>query len=194
MNSQTQTTRGTKRLRVLIYTACGAFFPQYTTRDARSLAFCYLNRHTRPTSFQPEEEKHNPLKNIDLQRVALLEDSISSLSTFDRCIDFCPHYLFGVILGMPRLSSGTRNSDRVFSHHPISAVNLGYVEVGGATLPSSRHRNTSFRHSLYSPFPSSFDREGATLFCHGEYFDAPHGTGLAELPHPALQLPSLHRH
>jgi len=59
--------------------------------------------------------------------------------------------------------------------------------------PSSRHRNTSFRHSLYSPFPSSFDREGATLFCHGEYFDAPHGTGLAELPHPALQLPSLRR-
>jgi hypothetical protein len=58
---------------------------------------------------------------------------------------------------------------------------------------SSRHRNVSVRHALYSLLPPSFDTGGATLFCRRGYFVAPHRTGLADFPHPALQLPSLHR-
>src|SRR4030095_11864522 len=58
---------------------------------------------------------------------------------------------------------------------------------------SSRHRNVSFRHALYSLLPPSFDTGGGTLFCRRGYFVAPHRTGLADFPHPALQLPSLHR-
>src|SRR4249919_3075716 len=49
------------------------------------------------------------------------------------------------------------------------------------------------RHALYSRLPPSFDTGGATLFCRRGNFDAPHRTGLADFPHPALQLPSLHR-
>src|SRR6266481_1028437 len=61
------------------------------------------------------------------------------------------------------------------------------------SLLSSRHRNASVRHALYSRLPPSFDTGGATLFCRRGNFDAPHRTGLADFPHPALQLPSLHR-
>src|SRR6266478_8657371 len=37
---------------------------------------------------------------------------------------------------------------------------------------SSRHRNASVRHALYSRFPPSFDTGGATLFYRWGYFVA----------------------
>jgi len=40
----------------------------------------------------PKKKSTTPC-NIDLQRVVLLEDYIGSLSTFYKCIDFCPHHL-----------------------------------------------------------------------------------------------------